>query len=78
MLIVGTLRLAACLVGKQDYVHELKAACMARDICVKRFEAFSGSVTTSTSWSGQPIEVSNLWGAIVGKEQDRVVVEGNW
>lgn len=78
VLAVGTLRLAACLVGKKGYVEELKAACMKRNIAVKKFQAFSESMVTTTSWSGTPIEVSSLWGHIMGKEENLVELEGNW
>ncbi|MEM9454981.1 MAG: hypothetical protein AAGF11_12430 [Myxococcota bacterium] len=76
--VVGTLRLAACLVGKKGYVDDLKAACMKRNVGVKKFQAFSESMITTTSWSGKPIEVSGLWGLITGKEQNLVELKGNW
>lgn len=75
--IVNELRLAACLVGKKDYVGNLKQAYTMDGIAVKKFVAFSESVGTVSSWGHKAVEVAGLFDWLMGNELYRVEVEGN-
>jgi hypothetical protein len=75
--LVGELRIAACLVGKGNYLPDLKKALTELGIGVKKFVAFTESVETTRSWGGKAIETAGFVDGLFGKEWYRVEIPGN-
>lgn len=76
--IVNEFRIAACLVGKGDYVGRLKTACTNEGIAVKKLVAFSEEVMTCSSYGHEAIEVAGAMDWLLGKELYKVTLRGNF